>query len=137
MLIATKDRVLPTTVTGSWPRPTWFTGNLFERPFSSGMADVAYREQFVDAVSSVLSDQELAEARTRLPAGTRHVVIPGANHSQFGFYGGHPFDGTPAISRASQIERTIDVLLAVLDRADRKPDPQGTLLRSSDVSFRQ
>jgi pimeloyl-ACP methyl ester carboxylesterase len=83
------------------------------------------------------SDQELAEARTRLPAGTRHVVIPGANHSQFGFYGGHPFDGTPAISRASQIERTIDVLLAVLERADRKPDPQGTLLRSSDVSFRQ
>ena len=60
MLIATKDRVLPTTVTGSWPRPSWFNGNLLERPFSSGMADVAYREQFVDAVSSVLSDQELA-----------------------------------------------------------------------------
>ena len=42
MLIATKDRLLPTTVTGSWPRPTWFTGNLHERPFSSAMADVAY-----------------------------------------------------------------------------------------------
>src|SRR5262249_10537592 len=60
VLTATKDLVLPTTVTGSWPRPSWYTGNLFERPFSSGMADVAYREQFVDAISSVLSDQELA-----------------------------------------------------------------------------
>src|SRR5690348_12314644 len=60
LLTATKDLVLPTTVTGSWPRPTWFTGNLLERPFSSGMADVAYREQYVDAVSTVLADQELA-----------------------------------------------------------------------------
>ncbi len=25
MLTATKDRILPTTVTGSWPRPTWYT----------------------------------------------------------------------------------------------------------------
>ena len=41
MLTATKDLVLPTTVTGSWPRPSWFTGNLFERPFSTGMSDVA------------------------------------------------------------------------------------------------
>ena len=60
MLRATSNQLLPTTVTGSWPRPSWFTGNLHERPFSSGMADVAYREQFVDAVSAVLGDQELA-----------------------------------------------------------------------------
>ena len=60
MLRATSNQLLPTTVTGSWPRPSWFTGNLHERPFSSGMADVAYREQYVDAVSTVLSDQELA-----------------------------------------------------------------------------
>ena len=44
MLTATKDLVLPTTVTGSWPRPSWFDGNLHERPFSTGMADVRYRE---------------------------------------------------------------------------------------------
>jgi 5-methyltetrahydropteroyltriglutamate--homocysteine methyltransferase len=57
---ATKDLMLPTTVTGSWPRPTWYTGNLHERSFTSGMADVAYREQHVDAVSALLSDQEFA-----------------------------------------------------------------------------
>ncbi len=60
MLTATKELLLPTTVTGSWPRPSWFTGNLFERPFSTAMADVTYREQFVDAVGAVLNDQELA-----------------------------------------------------------------------------
>jgi len=60
VLTATKDLVLPTTVTGSWPRPSWFTGNLHERPFSTAIADVAYREQFVDAVTTVLADQQLA-----------------------------------------------------------------------------
>jgi hypothetical protein len=53
VLSATKDRILPTTVTGSGPRPTWFTGNPLERPFSTAMADVAYREQFVDAVGAL------------------------------------------------------------------------------------
>jgi 5-methyltetrahydropteroyltriglutamate--homocysteine methyltransferase len=60
MLTATKDLLLPTTVTGSWPRPTWFHGNLNRRPFSSGMVDVGYREGFVDAISAVLGDQEFA-----------------------------------------------------------------------------
>lgn len=60
MLTATKDLLLPTTVVGSWPRPTWFTENLNRRPFSMGMNDLAYREQFVDAVSTVAADQEYA-----------------------------------------------------------------------------
>jgi 5-methyltetrahydropteroyltriglutamate--homocysteine methyltransferase len=60
VLTATKGLILPTTVTGSWPRPSWFTGNLLERPFSTAMADVKYREQFVDAVGAVLNDQEFA-----------------------------------------------------------------------------
>ncbi len=60
MLTATKDLLLPTTVTGSWPRPSWFDANLNERPFSTGMADIRYREQFTDAVSCVITDQEMA-----------------------------------------------------------------------------
>ena len=43
MFTATKDRVLPTTVTGSWPRPSWYTGNLLERPYSTALADVGFR----------------------------------------------------------------------------------------------
>ena len=65
------------------------------------------------------SDDELAAARARLPPSTRRVVIPGANHSQFGFYGRYPFDRTPAISHANQIAQTVDVLLAALRHADR------------------
>ncbi len=60
MQTATKDLILPTTVTGSWPRPTWYTGNLHGRPYSTGLADLAYREQHLDAVATVISDQELA-----------------------------------------------------------------------------
>ncbi len=60
MLTATRDLLLPTTVTGSWPRPSWFDVNLLGRPFSTGMADVAYRERYVDAMSCVIGDQELA-----------------------------------------------------------------------------
>ena len=60
MLTATKDLMLPTTVTGSWPRPCWYTGNLHERPYSTALGDVAFREQHVDAVATVISDQELA-----------------------------------------------------------------------------
>jgi 5-methyltetrahydropteroyltriglutamate--homocysteine methyltransferase len=60
MLTATKDLLLPTTVTGSWPRPAWYEKSLYGRAFSEGMADVAFREQFTDAVSSVINDQERA-----------------------------------------------------------------------------
>ena len=84
MLTATKDLVLPTTVTGSWPRPSWFTGNLFERPFSSGMGDVAYREQFVDAISSVLSDQEPAGLDI-LTNGDYHLDADLAGRSWFSY----------------------------------------------------
>ena len=68
------------------------------------------------------SDDALAAARARLPASTRRVVIAGANHSQFGFYGRYPFDGTPTISHASQIAQTVDVLLSALGHAARAPD---------------
>ncbi len=60
MLTATKDRILPTTVTGSWPRPTWYTAELRGRPFSDAMTDLQFREQFTDAVAAVVNDQERA-----------------------------------------------------------------------------
>jgi 5-methyltetrahydropteroyltriglutamate--homocysteine methyltransferase len=60
MFTATDGTVLPTTVTGSWPRPVWFTSNLARRSPSDALADVRYREEFTDAVSTVISDQERA-----------------------------------------------------------------------------
>ena len=60
MLTVSKDRPLLTTITGSLPRPHWFTANLQGRPFSVAMTDIAFREQYTDAVTSYLSDQARA-----------------------------------------------------------------------------
>lgn len=60
MLRATKDIVLPTTITGSLPRPSWFTVNQGPRSFLDAMVNSVFREQYTDAVSAYLSDQELA-----------------------------------------------------------------------------
>jgi 5-methyltetrahydropteroyltriglutamate--homocysteine methyltransferase len=60
MLRATKDIVLPTTITGSLPRPSWFTQNLGSRSFMQAMVDSVYREQYTDAVSVYLREQENA-----------------------------------------------------------------------------
>ena len=35
MLTATKDLMLPATVTGSWPRPRWYDGGLWGRPLDT------------------------------------------------------------------------------------------------------
>jgi methionine synthase II (cobalamin-independent) len=60
MLTVSKDHPLLTTITGSLPRPHWFVANLQGRPFSLAMTDMAFREQYTDAVASYLSDQARA-----------------------------------------------------------------------------
>ena len=40
MLTATKDLMLPATVTGSWPRPRWYDGGLWGRPLDTALLDV-------------------------------------------------------------------------------------------------
>ncbi|MGI9556943.1 MAG: cobalamin-independent methionine synthase II family protein [Solirubrobacterales bacterium] len=60
MFTATKDKVLPTTVTGSWPRPAWYDSNTGGERFAHCMTDIEYRESFSDATSCVISDQERA-----------------------------------------------------------------------------
>ena len=60
MLRATKDIVLPTTITGSLPRPSWYTENLGNRHFLEAMVTRRFREQYEDALTCYLRDQELA-----------------------------------------------------------------------------
>jgi 5-methyltetrahydropteroyltriglutamate--homocysteine methyltransferase len=60
MFTVTDGIVMPTTVTGSWPRPFWYTSNLAGRSASDALADARYREELTDAVAVVLSDQERA-----------------------------------------------------------------------------
>ena len=60
MYTATADVVLPTTIIGSLPRPGWYTQNLASRDFRAAMVDRVYREQYLDAVSVYMRDQEIA-----------------------------------------------------------------------------
>jgi 5-methyltetrahydropteroyltriglutamate--homocysteine methyltransferase len=60
MYRATKDTVLPTTITGSLPRPHWHTENLGTRTFLQSMVNSRFREQYMDAVGAHLKDQEVA-----------------------------------------------------------------------------
>jgi len=41
---ATKDLMLPATVTGSWPRPRWYNVNTWGRPLDTTMMDPWFRE---------------------------------------------------------------------------------------------
>ncbi len=60
MLKATAGLVLPTTITGSLPRPSWYTENLGLKSFLDAMVISRFREQYVDALSVYLREQEVA-----------------------------------------------------------------------------
>ena len=60
MLKATKDKILPTTITGSLPRPSWYTENLGLRNFVEAMVETRFREQYEDALAVYLNQQEIA-----------------------------------------------------------------------------
>ena len=61
MFVASRDRPLVTTITGSLPRPQWFEANLRGRDFLTAFnGDARYREQYGDAVAALISDQTRA-----------------------------------------------------------------------------
>lgn len=60
MLNATKGMALATTIIGSLPRPSWYTENLGTRSFLDAMVNARFREQYVDALSVYLREQEIA-----------------------------------------------------------------------------
>ena len=60
MLTTTRDMVLPTAITGSYPRPLWYNANLNGGSFKSAMGDSLFREQYLDAVAAIINAQEAA-----------------------------------------------------------------------------
>jgi 5-methyltetrahydropteroyltriglutamate--homocysteine methyltransferase len=52
--------MLPTAITGSYPRPLWFDASLAGRSFKSALGDSLFREQYLDAVAAVINAQEAA-----------------------------------------------------------------------------
>jgi 5-methyltetrahydropteroyltriglutamate--homocysteine methyltransferase len=60
MFKASSGVVLPTSIIGSLPRPSWYTATIGSRSFLECMVESRYREQYEDAVSSYVRAQELA-----------------------------------------------------------------------------
>ncbi len=60
MFTVTADMILPSTITGSWPRPRWFDVCMWGRSLDTCMLDIRWREKFQDALSVVVSEQERA-----------------------------------------------------------------------------
>ena len=60
MLRTTSNLILPTAITGSYPRPLWFDMSLSGRSFKAALGESLFREQYQDAVAAVINAQEAA-----------------------------------------------------------------------------
>jgi 5-methyltetrahydropteroyltriglutamate--homocysteine methyltransferase len=60
MYKASAEVLLPTSIIGSLPRPSWYTANIGRQSFLEAMVSSRFREQYEDAVSCFLRAQEVA-----------------------------------------------------------------------------
>ena len=120
---ATKDLMLPATVTGSWPRPRWYTMNMWGRPLDTALMEPWYRDQFTDAHAIVVSDQERAGLDI-MTTGDYHLDEDVAGRS----WHHYPLQRWKGLEHEElQYERSRDSLLAF---------PPGTLLVRDDDRVR-
>ncbi|HEY6506790.1 MAG TPA: hypothetical protein VIY56_02180, partial [Vicinamibacterales bacterium] len=54
------DKLLPTTMVGSYPRPQWFKQQLLGRDIRVAFKEVQHEEAYDDAVATTIRDQEEA-----------------------------------------------------------------------------
>ncbi len=52
------DKLLPTTMVGSYPRPSWFKHQLLGRDIRVAFKEVSHEEAYNDAVAAVIAEQE-------------------------------------------------------------------------------
>jgi len=123
MFTATKDLMLPATVTGSWPRPRWYDGGLWGRPLDTALLDVRFREQFLDAHATVIADQERAGLDI-LTNGDYHLDEDFAGRS----WHHYPLQRWTGLEHEElQYERSRDRLLEF---------PPGTLMNEIETTWR-
>ena len=123
MLTATRDLMLPATVTGSWPRPRWYDQGLWGRPLDTALLDVRFREQFLDAHATVLADQTRAGLDI-LTNGDYHLDEDFAGRS----WHHYPLQRWKGLEHEElQYERSRDSLLAF---------PPGTLMNEIETTWR-
>jgi len=108
MYKATDGIKLPTSIIGSLPRPAWYTENLGRRSFIEAMVNSAWREQYTDAVSCFLRDQETAGLDV-VTDGDAHYDVEVGGHSWISYpvgrMGGYAAEYHPAQAVAIQQKR--------------------------------
>ncbi len=135
MYNATDGIVLPTSVIGSLPRPAWYTENLGMRDFRTAMVNARFREQYTDAVSVYLRDQETAGLDI-CTDGDAHFDEDVGGHSWFSYPPNHMdgFSGKYAYlqegGRAGMPNTRGDILHEVLE-ARIMPDLVGPVGRGN------
>ncbi len=123
MFTVTKDLILPSTTTGSFPRPRWFDVSMWGKPLDTCMLDVRFREKFQDALAVVVSDQERAGLDI-LTSGDFHCDEDMAGRSWHHY----------PIQRWAGLEG--DYLQAEETRSDWLKYPPGTLLNEIYTGWR-
>ena len=116
MLTTTRDMIMPTAITGSYPRPLWFDASLHGRSFKAALGDSLFREQYLDAVAAVINAQEAAGLDIVTDGDSRFDLAVGGKSWFF-----YPIERLGGITRPP-----LD--LARLDgppRAQARPDPVG------------
>ena len=136
MFTTTADRILPTTVTGSWPRPTWFTSGLWGRTLSDALLDISYREQLLDAVSVVVGEQERAGLDI-VANGDYHLDpdLAGLSWMRYPLERIDGLDHRQAVSATDSAEQPPGTLLAEVAGAWRVPAVSGRIGSGSRLEF--
>jgi 5-methyltetrahydropteroyltriglutamate--homocysteine methyltransferase len=99
MLRATANKVLPTTITGSLPRPSWYTENLGLKSFLAAMVETRFREQYEDALAVYLSEQTLAGLDIVTDGDVRFTQdIGGQSWTSYPPFHMSGFDGIPKLA---------------------------------------
>lgn len=123
MFTITEELILPSTTTGSFPRPRWFDVSMWGKPLDTCMLDVRFREKFQDALAVVISDQERA-GMDILTTGDFHLDEDMAGRSWHHY----------PLQRWGGLEG--DYLQAAETRSDWLKYPPGTLLNEIYTGWR-
>ena len=99
MLRVTANQLLPTTITGSLPRPSWYTENLGLKSFLTAMVETRFREQYEDALAVYLSEQTLAGLDIVTDGDVRFTQdIGGQSWTSYPPFHMSGFDGIPKLA---------------------------------------
>ncbi len=99
MLRATATQLLPTTITGSLPRPSWYTENLGLKSFLQAMVETRFREQYEDALAVYFNEQAMAGLDIVTDGDARFTQdIGGQSWTSYPPFHMAGFDGVPKMA---------------------------------------